>query len=180
MADKEIIEEEVVTKSETKTTPVRPVSIAEARRKRRSLIALLTLLGIVILGLLISAAVLAFVGFSKEDTSNTPGTMGFSSQNRGYSRLSGNTGYGYGTGTQTSVSGGSVQTTVYSYLTGVVTAVNSDSIVVAGNGKTTTIKTNSSTVYDNSTKPAVNDTVTVAGTTSDSTTTATEIAVNNN
>jgi hypothetical protein len=50
--------------------------------------------------------------------------------------------------------------------------------VIAGNGKQTTIKTNASTMY--TTKPVVNDTVTVVGTTTDSTITATEIGVTNN
>lgn len=87
--------------------------------------------------------------------------------------------FGYGQSVQTQADNGSVTTTVYNYLTGVVTAVNSDNIVIAGNGKTTTIATNSSTTYDNDTKPAVNDTVVVTGTTSGATITATDIAVNN-
>lgn len=179
MVDKEVIRENKEVETET-TRPVgvRPSEIVTARRKRRGLIALLIALGVVILGLLIAAAALAFAGLSNNNNSMT-NTQGTFNGNRGYSRLVGNTGYGYGTGTSTTVDNGSVQTTVYTYLTGVVTQVNSGSIVIAGNGKTTTITTNSSTVYDNSTKPAVNDTVTVAGTTSGSTTTATEIAVNN-
>jgi len=69
--------------------------------------------------------------------------------------------------------------TTYTRTEGVVTAVNSGSIVVAGGGKTQTITTNSSTTYDNGTKPAVNDTVVVIGTQSGSTITATEVAVLN-
>ena len=88
-------------------------------------------------------------------------------------------GIGYGQYIQTQVSSGSVTTTVYNYQTGVVTAVNNDSIVIAGNGRQTTIKTNSSTQYVNDKKPAVNDTVSVVGTTTDNTITATQINVIN-
>jgi hypothetical protein len=69
--------------------------------------------------------------------------------------------------------------TTYTQTQGVVTAVNSDSIVVAGGGKTQTIKTNSSTTYASDTKPAVNDTVVVVGTKDGDTITATQIAVYN-
>lgn len=91
----------------------------------------------------------------------------------------GGAGVGYGQYVQTTASSGSVTTTVYNYQTGVVTAVNSDSIVIAGNGQQTTIKTNSSTQYVNNKKPAVNDTVSVIGTTTDNTITATQISVVN-
>jgi hypothetical protein len=69
--------------------------------------------------------------------------------------------------------------TTYTRTEGVVTAVNSGNIVVAGGGKTQTITTNSSTTYDGGTKPAVNDTVEVIGTESGTTITATEVAVLN-
>lgn len=69
--------------------------------------------------------------------------------------------------------------TTYTQTEGVVTAVNSDTIVVAGGGKTQTIKTNSSTTYANDTKAAVNDTVVVIGTKDGDTITATQIAVYN-
>jgi hypothetical protein len=58
-------------------------------------------------------------------------------------------------------------------------AVNNDNIVIAGNGKQTTIKTNSSTTYVDDVKPAENDTVVIAGTTKDGTVTATHIRVAN-
>jgi hypothetical protein len=70
-------------------------------------------------------------------------------------------------------------TTTYTQTQGVVTAVNSDNIVVAGGGKTQTIKTTSATTYDGDTKPAVNDTVVVVGTKDGDTITATQIAVYN-
>jgi len=69
--------------------------------------------------------------------------------------------------------------TTYTQTQGVVTAVNGDSIVVAGGGKTQTIKTNSSTTYVDDTKAAVNDTVVVVGTKDGDTITATQIAVYN-
>ncbi|MDB5160167.1 MAG: hypothetical protein JWO99_430 [Candidatus Saccharibacteria bacterium] len=69
--------------------------------------------------------------------------------------------------------------TTYTQTQGVVTAVNSDNIVVAGGGKTQTIKTSSSTTYAGDTKPAVNDTVVVVGTKDGDTITATQIAVYN-
>jgi hypothetical protein len=69
--------------------------------------------------------------------------------------------------------------TTYTQTQGVVTAVNSDNIVVAGGGKTQTIKTNSSTTYVGDTKPAVNDTVVIVGTKDGDTITATQIAVYN-
>lgn len=69
--------------------------------------------------------------------------------------------------------------TTYTQTQGVVTAVNKDSIVIAGGGKTQTIKTNSSTNYVDDTKPAVNDTVVAVGTKDGDTITATQIAVYN-
>jgi hypothetical protein len=86
---------------------------------------------------------------------------------------------GSGQYVSTQATSDSVTTTVYNFKRGVVVAVNSDNIVIAGGGKQTTIKTNSSTVYTDGTKPAVNDTVAITGTTTDNTITATEITVQN-
>ena len=69
--------------------------------------------------------------------------------------------------------------TTYTQTQGVVTAVNSNNIVVAGGGRTQTIKTNASTTYASDTKPSVNDTVVVVGTKNGETITATQIAVYN-
>jgi hypothetical protein len=69
--------------------------------------------------------------------------------------------------------------TTYTQTEGVVTAVNGDSITVAGGGKTQTIKTNSSTTYADDVKPVVNDTVVVVGTKDGDTITATQISVYN-
>ena len=83
---------------------------------------------------------------------------------------------------QNSSSDGLTTTTTnktYTQTQGVVTAVNGDSIVVAGGGKTQTIKTNDATKYEDDTKPVVNDTVVVVGTKDGDTITATQIAVYN-
>lgn len=66
------------------------------------------------------------------------------------------------------------------FVHGVVTAVNGDSFTVAGNGTSKVVKTNSSTVYNNSgNKVAVNDTVSVMGTTNGETFTATRVYIRN-
>jgi Domain of unknown function (DUF5666) len=91
----------------------------------------------------------------------------------------GGMGMGYGSRIETQVGSGTVTTTVYTYLTGVVTAVGNDSITVAGHGKTTIIKTSSSTSYAGDIKPSVNDTVTIAGTTDNDGIIATEVSVEN-
>jgi hypothetical protein len=66
------------------------------------------------------------------------------------------------------------------FVTGVVTAVNSDGFTVAGNGTTKTVKTNGSTIYNTAGNTvAVNDTVSVTGVTSGDTFTATRVMVQN-
>lgn len=69
--------------------------------------------------------------------------------------------------------------TTYTQTRGVVTAVNNDSIVVAGGGKAQTIKTNGSTKYVDDIKPKVNDTVVVTGTKDGDALMATQVAVLN-
>jgi len=69
--------------------------------------------------------------------------------------------------------------TTYTQTEGVITSVSGDTIVVAGGGKTQSIKTNGDTKYDDDTKPAVNDTVVVIGTKEGDTITATQVAVYN-
>lgn len=65
-------------------------------------------------------------------------------------------------------------------LSGVVISVSDNSFVIAGNGEQTTIKTTNDTTYNVSDdKVEVNDSVTVFGTKSDSTITATDIRVMN-
>ena len=64
---------------------------------------------------------------------------------------------------------------------GVVVSVNGDTFVVAGNGKQVTVKKTDSTIWRNDTNKtvAVNDSVSVTGTTADGVLTATTIAVRN-
>lgn len=64
-------------------------------------------------------------------------------------------------------------------VSGVVTNVNGASFTVSGNGTTNTVQTNSDTKYINASKVSVNDTVAVAGTTSNGTYTANKIAIYN-
>lgn len=142
--------------------------------KRRGLIIGLVVLAVLALGLVGAAGFVVLNSTQQRFTGQgEPGFMG-----RGM-RINARSSFSQGGTVQTEVSDGSVTTTVYNYLTGVVVAVNSDNIVVAGNGKQTTIKTNSSTSYVNDTKPVVNDSVTIAGTTADNVITATQIAVAN-
>ncbi|HET9721825.1 MAG TPA: DUF5666 domain-containing protein [Candidatus Saccharimonadales bacterium] len=65
-----------------------------------------------------------------------------------------------------------------SRLRGVVTAVNSNSFTLAGGGATNTVQTNGSTQYRNGSQVKVNDSVMVAGTTSNGTFTASVVAIN--
>lgn len=69
--------------------------------------------------------------------------------------------------------------TTYTQTRGVVTAVNTDAVTVAGGGKTQTIKTNSSTKYADDMKPKVNDSVVITGTKDGDVLTATQVAVIN-
>jgi len=69
--------------------------------------------------------------------------------------------------------------TTYTQTQGVVSSVNGDTIVVAGGGKTQSIKTNGHTKYTEDVKPAVNDTVVIVGTKDGDTITATQVAVYN-
>ncbi len=172
MADKEIkVEEkhEEVEHSEPK------VVVTDDKKNRRGLIITLSIAGLVFLGLLIGGTVWLFNSAAQQRLARDRPGFG----NSMTTRFDTTPGYGYGRSIQTEVTDDKVTTTVYTYQTGVVIAVNSDNIVIAGNGKQTTIKTNSSTKYTDDVKPAANDTVVIAGTTDDGTTTATEIRVAN-
>lgn len=61
---------------------------------------------------------------------------------------------------------------------GVVTSVNGSSFTIAGNGSTTNVTTSSSTQYQGGNQVKQNDTVTVFGTTSNNTLSATEVVIN--
>ncbi len=163
----------------TKSTSDKEFSDSKTRHKvgRRGLIFTVVILSMLVLGLVATTGYMLAGGYVRH--SSLVDDSGFTAMSR-VMRFGGDrSGIGYGSYVNTQVSGDTVTTTVYTTQTGVVTAVNSDNIVIAGNGKQTTVKTNSSTQYDNGTKPAVNDTVTVVGTTVDNTTTATEIGVVN-
>jgi len=69
--------------------------------------------------------------------------------------------------------------TTYTQTQGVVTSVSGDTVVVAGGGKTQSIKTNGDTKYTDDTKPGVNDTVVIVGTKDGDTITATQVTVYN-
>lgn len=62
-------------------------------------------------------------------------------------------------------------------ISGVVTAINGNTINVGGDGVSNTVYTDSQTVYSNSTKPSVNDTVRVLGSISNSKFTAQKISI---
>ena len=144
-----------------------------SRMGRRGLIAILIIAILILLALAVGAGYMMNNHFERRLISQPNYTV-----NR-MMRYDDNSGVGYGQYVETTASSGSITTTVYNYKTGVVTAVNSDNIVIAGNGKQTTIKTDSSTQYVGGTKPVVNDTVSVIGTTTDNTITATRISVVN-
>jgi uncharacterized membrane protein len=156
--------------------PVAPASDSPkvGYSNRRKLVLGLIVLSVFVLGLLATAGFAVYNGMHQRFADGDD--QGFS---RGMHMRSGSGFSRQGQTVQTDVSNGAVTTTVYNYVTGVVTAINSDNIVIAGNGKQTTIKTNSSTSYVGNTKPAVNDTVSIAGTTADNVITATQISVAN-
>lgn len=163
-------EKEVEVKEEKVTNVV-------ARKKPQTWVMWTVIAGFVLLILLIAAVIYAkhvindravLTGRQQTQITTMHGGMGYR-QSTFYSQSSSTDGPTTTTTTQK-----------YTYTEGVVTQVNSGSIVVAGNGKTQTITTNSSTTYD-STKPAVNDTVRIVGTAdSNNAVTATEVAVANN
>lgn len=181
MAEKKDSQEKLVDDtniSDKKDVTKQDVREAELRDKasRRSLIIIVAVLTLLIIGLIAGAGVVAMRG--RENRFADP-MNGF-----GMTRITSIAGNdmpvsGSGQYVSTQATNDSVTTTVYNFKRGVVVAVNTDNIVIAGGGKQTTIKTNSSTVYTDSIKPAINDTVAITGTTADSTITAIEITVQN-
>jgi len=84
--------------------------------------------------------------------------------------------------TQSSETDGPTTTTTTvqrTYTQGVVKSVSGDNIVVVGNGKEETIKTDSDTVYTTDTKPEANDSVVIIGTADGDTITADRVTVAN-
>ncbi len=165
------MEDKEVKDSEKRDNRVSEVN--ESTRSRRGLIIGVSIAALVLVGSVIAGGAFLLNTLARERAERAPYSAGNSI------RFSGGAGLGYGREVYTEITNDTVTTTVYTYLTGVVVAVNSDNIVVAGNGKQTTIQTNSSTTYTNDDKPAVNDTVVIKGTTADNKTTATEIRVAN-
>jgi hypothetical protein len=175
--DKEIdVKTETTAKKPESKVPENKAEIADQKSKK-NLIIIVSILAVVGIGLVITAASFAIRGSRLADD-GMGRTNGFAGTTH-MVQFDGNSIRGGGRYVSTQVTNDSVTTTVYNYKRGVVVAVNADSIEIAGGGSRTTIKTNSSTVYTNDTKPAVNDTVTVAGTTTDKVITATEITVQN-
>ncbi|RWZ78605.1 MAG: hypothetical protein EOT05_02540 [Candidatus Microsaccharimonas sossegonensis] len=171
---KEEVTEKTITEGDTPTGGV----VAEHRHSRSWVIAIVAIVVVVYLMLMVAGL---WLFQSIADRRNSLGTNGTTATEQ----LGGRYEFGGGDRSYTlrqSSSDGLTTTTTnttYTQTQGVVTAVNSDSIVVAGGGKTQTIKTNSSTTYVNSTKPAVNDTVVVVGTKNGTTITATQVGVYN-
>lgn len=163
--------EPIPTKDEQKTAAEHQYD----KKNRRGLIIGLSALGLLLIGIFIGGSLWVFGAMTQQTALRTRPYLndGFSS------RMMERPAFGYGNEVDTQVNNGAVTTTVYTYQTGVVVAVNSDNIVIAGGGKQATVQTNQSTTYMNGTKPAVNDTVRVTGTTVSSKTTATNIAVLN-
>jgi hypothetical protein len=76
--------------------------------------------------------------------------------------------------------GGRMQADSDTFVSGVVTAVNGDTITVSGDGKQVTVTKNSSTtIRGTASSVAVNDTVSITGTTTNGTFTATTITIRN-
>lgn len=129
-------------------------------------------------GLLLVAVIALAVAYTIESQS-TKDRERSQSQGSGFVFEQRGSGFGRGHAVRTEIDGDTVTTTVYKYLTGVVVKVTNDTIVVAGGGKQTTIQTDRNTTYVAGVKPAVDDTIVVAGTTSDGVITATDIRVAN-
>jgi hypothetical protein len=182
MAEKEHTKEEVVTEKTTSEHLENgaPAKTAGIRRHSRQWVLAIVAIVIVVYLMLVVGGLWIFHAIAERQNGGMNGG-GVST-----ARQTGRPGYFAG-GNRTynlrqSSSDGLTTTTTnttYTETQGVVTAVNSDNIVVAGGGKTQTITTNASTTYANGTKPAVNDTVVIVGTSDGTTITATQIAVYN-
>lgn len=168
--DKNISIKKDITKKELKDAEMRD------KASRKSLIIAVAVLTLLLIGLIVGAAVVAMQVRQNRfaDPMNGFGATTITRFIGSDAPVSGSGQY-----VSTQATNDSVTTTVYNFKRGVVVAVNSDNIVIAGGGKQTTIMTNGSTVYTDGTKPALNDTVAITGTTVGSTITASEITVEN-
>lgn len=183
MAEKEHVKDEVVKEKTTSVHAHNGVSAPVAvvpRHSRQWVIGVVAIIIVVYLMLMVAGLWIfhAVAAHQNAATTNTRGVLSEQQVNRRGFGMTGDRTYNV---RQTNSDGltATTTTTTYTQTQGVVTAVNSDSIVVAGGGKTQTIKTNSSTAYANDTKAAVNDTVVIVGTKDGNTITATQIAVYN-
>lgn len=166
---------EKVTPHQVAPTPVTPVSkgvgVLDRRHTKKWVIGIVAIVVVIyILAIVIGLAIVRENGTTQRELTRTGTTQEFG----GRPRAAADRNYTV----QQSDSDGLTTTTTnttYTQTQGVVTAVASDSITVAGGGKTQVIKTNSSTTYTDDVKPAVNDTVVVVGTKSGDTITATQI-----
>ncbi|HEY8886269.1 MAG TPA: hypothetical protein VIM31_02080 [Candidatus Microsaccharimonas sp.] len=184
MAEKEHtreIRDEVVTEKTTPHVDGVPVKTVTRRRHSRQWVIAVVAIAVVVYLMLAVAGLWIFQTVANHRDVGVNGMGGMTT-----ARQAGRQGFGMN-GDRTynlrqSSSDGLTTTTTnttYTQTQGVVTAVTSDSIVVAGGGKTQTIKTNTSTTYVDDTKAAVNDTVVIVGTKDGDTITATQIAVYN-
>jgi uncharacterized protein YdeI (BOF family) len=173
-----------MAEKEVETKPKRDEKVVNAEggravvtNNRQTWVIWTVIAGFVVLILLVMAAIFVVHRVAERSTTNT-NVPQFISRG-GFGGYHGVTYYSQSSSTDGPTT--TTTTTKYTVTVGVVTKVNSDSIVVAGNGKTQTIATNSSTTYFNDTKPAVNDTVRIVGTAdSNNKVTATEVEVANN
>ena len=150
-------------------------SVATAANKKRTLVIAL-IAGIIVLYIAAIMIGLTIYKAVEDRRSNMYGGTSTMRQLNGMPRFNGEQTYTV----RHSTSDGLTTTTTNQTFTqtqGVVTAVNGDSITVAGGGKTQVIKTNGDTTYMDNEKPAVNDTVVIVGTKDGDTITATEIRV---
>jgi hypothetical protein len=182
MAEKEYREKEEVTE---KVAPTHHAVKAEAvaavapRRSRQWVIGIVAIVVVVYLMLMVGGLWIFHVVANNRNgmMNNTDVTASQHMDRQGFG-MRGDQTYNI---TQSNSDGLTTTTTntTYTQTQGVVTAVNGDSIVVAGGGKTQTIKTNTATTYANDVKAVVNDTVVVVGTKDGDTITATQVAVYN-
>lgn len=186
MADKEIIKKETenengeVVRTE-KVTKSESVNAAVAGRPSRKFIWTIIISIVVLYLIIVIIGSMIFHAARQTQTTGANGNSTSSAQRFGRPGMSGMSGDRTYNVSQSNSDGLTTTTTntTYTQTQGVITAVNSDNVVVAGGGKTQTIKTNSSTTYVGDTKPAVNDTVVIVGTKDGDTITATQVQVYN-
>ena len=167
------------TAKKSKTSPVIANKNDSVTKTKRSIFTQVPVWGWVVMSAAAFFALLGFVAvgyaaihniFNKDDIVRTRGTGDYALRDDQVGSGSGTRGLGNG------MMGGfgmRDDTNTTSRVSGVVTAVDGDTITVAGYGTTTKVKVTSSTTYSGSSEPAaVNDTITAFGSTSDDVLTA--------